>query len=305
LAEIIASGFNLHNTDLVDINNMRTWHQLIKFAKMECSGNDYIFIENFADNVTYPEALCVSLCRPHYGIGGDGVVLIEKSKIADAKMRSFNRDGSEGKMAGNNIRCVGKYLYDKGYVRSENISIETGSGVKLLNLITTNGKVSSVQVDMGRANFSAETLPTTVNAAELVNYPITIAGTEYQATCLSVGNPHCVVFPENIDRLDLEKIGPMFEYAEIFPERINTEFVRVVNRTTLRMRVWERGNGETLACGTGACAAAVAAVRNGFCDKGVDITVKQSGGDLIVNYTDDRVTLTGDASLVFEGTVEY
>ena len=305
LAEIIASRFNQSNTELVDINAMRPRRQKIAFAKMQGSGNDYIFIENFDGSITCPESLCVSLCAPHYGIGGDGIVLIEKSTVADARMRSFNRDGSEGKMAGNNIRCVGKYLYDKGYVHSENLSIETGSGVRHLRLHIRDGKVSSVSVDMGKAALSAAALPAAVDAARMVDYPLTVAGQDWRATCVSVGNPHCVVFCDAIDALDLERIGPAFEYAALFPERINTEFVRVVNRTNLRMRVWERGNGETLACGTGACAAVIAAVENGFCEKGADVTVKLLGGDLIVNYTDEGVKLTGGATLVYEGTFEY
>ena len=304
LAEIIASRFNQNNTELVDINAMRPWRQKIAFTKMQSCGNDYIFIENFDGGITCPESLCVSLCAPHYGIGGDGIVLIERSTVADAKMRSFNRDGSEGKMAGNNIRCVGKYLYDKGYVRSEFLSIETGSGVRRLRLYIRDGKVSSVSVDMGKADLSTAALPAAVDADRLVDAPLPIAGRDWRATCVSVGNPHCVVFCDAIDGLELEKIGPEFEYAPLFPERINTEFVRVVNRTNLRMRVWERGNGETLACGTGACAAVVAAVENGLCDKGADVTVKLLGGDLIVNYTDERVTLTGGATLVYEGTFE-
>ena len=305
LAEIIESRFNLNNTELVDINAMRPWRQKIGFAKMHSCGNDYIFIENFDGKITCPESLCISLCTPHYGIGGDGIVLIERSDKADAKMRTFNRDGSEGRMAGNNIRCVAKYIYDKGYVRSEHISIETGSGVYRMKLYLRDGKVSSVSVNMGKADFCVNSIPADVNADKLINYPLGIGGKDYNVTCLSVGNPHCVIFPEGIDGLDLQKIGPKFEYAEIFPERINTEFVRVVNRNNLRVRVWERGSGETLACGTGACAAVAAAVENGWCDKGEDVTVKLLGGDLIVNYTDEAITLTGSAVLVYEGEFEY
>lgn len=305
LAQIIESRFNCANTELVDINAMRKWRQKIHFAKMHSCGNDYIFIENFDGKITCAESLCVGLCMPHYGIGGDGIVLIEKSNVADAKMRTFNRDGSEGRMAGNNIRCVGKYLYDKGYVRSEYITIETVSGVHSLRLYLRDGKVSSVSVDMGKADLRAASLPAAVETEKMIDYPITVGGKEYRATCMSVGNPHCVVFSDGIDGLDLEKIGPQFEYADIFKKRVNTEFVRVVNRTNLRVRVWERGNGETLACGTGACAAVIAAVENGYCDKGADITVKLLGGDLTVNYTDDRVLLTGNAVMVFEGEFEY
>jgi len=305
LAEIIESRFTGDNTELVDINAMRTWRQRIHFAKMHSCGNDYIFVENFDGSITCPESLCVGLCAPHYGIGADGLVLIEKSTVADARMRSFNRDGSEGRMAGNNIRCVAKYLYDKGYVRSEYMSVETGSGVYRMKLYLRDGKVNSVCVDMGKADMLAANVPVNLDKQTVIDEPVVIGDKDYRITCLSVGNPHCVVFDDGIDGLDLAKIGPQFEYANIFPERINTEFVRVVNRTNLRMRVWERGNGETLACGTGACAAVIAAAENGLCDKGVDVIVKLRGGDLTVNYTDDRVLLTGSAVMVFEGEFEY
>jgi len=305
LADMIRSRFSAYNTELVDINHRRTAHREVKFAKMQDCGNDYIFIENFDGGVTAPESLCVSLCDRHTGIGGDGIVLIEGSDAADAKMRSFNRDGSEGKMAGNNIRSVGKYLYDKGYVKSESVKVETASGVKTLRLFLRDGKVNSVSVDMGRASLEAAEVPVKTELPRLVNSAVTVGGREYAVTCLSVGNPHCVVFCGEIDALELDKLGPEFEYADIFPDRVNTEFVRVVDRNTLRVRVWERGSGETLACGTGACAAAVAAVENGLCQGGRDITVKLPGGDLLVNYSDGRVVLTGGAAFVFEGSFEY
>ncbi len=305
LADILTNRFNPYNTELIDINDMRTERETLHFAKMQSSGNDYIFIENFDGHVKSPESMCVTLCTPHYGIGANGIVLIEKSDIANAKMRSFNKDGSEGMLAGNNLRCAGKYLYDKGFVASDRITIETASGVKELELFIRNGRVSSAAVNMGKADLNPASLPTTLPGKRLVDYPITVDGVDYRATCVSIGNPHCVVFMDKIDGLDLPKIGPGFEHAPIFPDRINTEFVRVVNRTTLRMRVWERGNGETLACGTGACAAAIAAVENGLCEKGADILVKMPGGDLVVNYTNEKVTLTGNAELVFEGTLEY
>ena len=305
LAEIIESRFTLFNTELVDINAMRDSRRKISFTKMHSCGNDYIFIENFDGKLTCPESLCVSLCTPHYGIGGDGIVLIEKSEVAAAKMRTFNRDGSEGKMAGNNIRCVAKYLYDKGYVTSEDISIETLDGVHQIKLYLRDGLVSYVSVDMGKASLSVNDIPAKVNAEEMIKYPLKVGGKKYEVTCLSVGNPHCVVFCDGIDALNLAEIGPKFEFSQIFPERINTEFVRVIDKTTLRLRVWERGNGETLACGTGACASVVAAVENGFCEKGRDITVKVPGGELIVNYTENGITLSGDAIMVYEGRFEY
>lgn len=305
LVDIIESRFTINNTELVDINSMRLWRQKMHFAKMHSCGNDYIFIENFDGKLSCPESLCPGLCVPHYGIGADGIVLIEKSSVADAKMRSFNKDGTEGKMAGNNIRCVAKYLYDKGYVRSEYISVETANRVYNIKVYLRDGKVNSVSVNVGKAEFSPLLIPVNIKAESVINTPVCIDEKEYNVTCLSIGNPHCVVFEDSIDALDLEDIGPKFEYAEIFPERINTEFVRVVSGTSLRMRVWERGNGETLSCGTGACAAVVAAVENGYCEKGKDITVKLLGGELTVNYTDERIMLTGTTTMVFEGEFEY
>ena len=301
LADIIASRYNQKNTELVDINNMATEHTLIKFSKMQGTGDDYIFIENFDNRIKCPESLCLKMCDRHYGIGGYGIVLIEKSDIADAKMRIFNRDGSEGQIAGNCVRCVGKYLYDNKIVKKENMTIETGSGVRSLELYTRNGKVSTVSVNMGKASVLSKNIATTINAERIINHPLTVGGKEYKITCVSMGNPHCVVFTDYVDGVDIKKIGPMFENAPEFPERINTEFIRVVNPTTIKMRVYERGNGETYGCGTGACAAVVAAVENGICKMGEDITVKLRGGDLIVNYTDDCVTLTGDAELIYQG----
>ena len=305
LADIIESRFNESNTELVDITRMRPWRQTIRFTKMHSCGNDYVFIENFDGAITCPESLCVSLCRPHFGIGGDGVVLMEHSAVADVKMRSFNRDGSEGLMAGNNVRCVAKYMYDKGYIRSEQMTVETASGVKQLRLYLRDGKVSSVTADMGDADFSCTSVPVRWSGEKMINEPITIGGQKYRATCLSMGNPHCVVFCPSIDGLNLEHIGPLFEHDEHFPERVNAEFVRVVNRHELRIRFWERGSGETLACGTGACAAVAAAVENGLCDMGKDIKVSVSGGELIVNYTREKVLLTGSVTHVYDGSFEY
>ncbi len=305
LAKMLESRFNENNTELVDINAMRPWRQQIHFAKMQSCGNDYIFIENFDGRITCPESLCVSLCRAHFGIGGDGIVLMETSNVADAKMRSFNRDGSEGRMAGNNIRCMAKYLYDKGYIRSDRMSIEVGGKVYSLKLYLRNGRVSSVSVEMGKADLMASHLPASVDTEKMIGYPLTVGDETYAVTCVSVGNRHCVLFPPAPDALNLSEIGPLFEYAREFPERINTEFVRVVNPTTLRVRVWERGSGETFACGTGACAAVVAAVENGLCPKDTQITVHLKGGDLFVTYTDRGITLTGHTTMVYEGTFEY
>lgn len=305
LADIIASRYNQQNTELVDINNMRKEKGLLRFSKMHGTGDDYIFFNNQCGIITCPESFAIAFSDRHKGIGGDGIVLLENSEIADAKMRIFNIDGSEGKMAGNSIRCLGKYLYDNGIVQKENMKIETASGIKTLKLFTRNGKVSSVAVNMGKAEFSPSLIPVSLSGDKIISREMEIGKKQYKITCLSVGNPHCVVFVDNTNKIDLEKTGPQFEANEIFPERVNTEFVRIVNSRTLKMRVWERGNGETPACGTGACAAVAAAVENGFCKKGEDITVKLNGGDLLVNYTDEGITLTGDCNLVFTGEIEY
>ena len=304
LAGSIASRFSQQNTELIDLNHMRVERQKINFAKMQGCGNDYIFIENFDGKVTSPESLCIYLCDRHYGIGACGIIMIEKSEVADAKMRVFNSDGTEGKMAGNGIRCMAKYLYDNAWVRSDHIVIETASGLHDIMMYTSDGMVTSVTVDMGKADLSPASLPCTIEADRLIDYPIQIGGREYRITCCSIGNPHCVVFCDFVDALDLETIGPQFEHAPYFPERINTEFIHVVSPVTIHMRVYERGNGETIACGTGACAAVVAAVENGYCRKGSDVTVKLNGGDLIVNYTDERIILCGDANLICTGTFE-
>lgn len=305
VADIIASRYKETNTELVDINFMRKEKGILKFSKMQGTGDDYIFFNNQCGIITCPESFAIEFCDRHKGIGGDGIVLIEESKIANAKMRVFNLDGSEGKMAGNSIRCVGKFLYDNDIVKKDKITIETASGVKVLRLFTRDGKVSSVKVSMGKAELNAANIPVLIDSEKAINYPAEIGSKQYNITCCAVGNPHCVVFVDNVDRIDIESIGPQFETAPIFPERVNTEFVRVVNSKTLKMRVWERGNGETQACGTGACAAVIAAVENGYCNKDEDITVKVKGGDLIVNYSDTGVTLTGDCNLVYKGEIEY
>ncbi len=303
--DIMASSYNQQNTELIDINNMRSTRDILHFSKMQGTGNDYIFIDNRDGKITSPQSLCITFCDRHYGIGAYGIVLVENSTVADAKMRIFNRDGSEGQVAGNAIRCVAKLLYDKGIVKKEKLTVETGGGIKELELFIRNGRVSSVNVEMGKADFSAKALPCTLDMDEIISCATEIGGKEYNITCLSVGNPHCVVFQKDIDSLEIKEVGPKFEHAEIFPERINTEFVRVVNGHTLKMRVYERGNGETIACGTGACAAVCAAVANGYCKKGEEITVKVKGGDLFVTYTDDGITLSGDARLIYEGEAEY
>ena len=305
LADILESRYNQGNTELVDICHLRDHREKLPFTKMQTCGNDYIFLENFDGRITCPESLCVTFCHRHYGVGADGIILMERSETADVKMRMFNSDGSEGKMAGNALRCLGKYLYDNGFSTKETLTVETGSGIRAVTLYTTNGKVTSASVDMGKAALDASGLKFPIAEPQVVDYPVRIAGRPYRITCVDMGNPHCVVFCERVDAVDIDFIGPRFEHAPYFPERTNTEFVRVVNPSTIKMRVWERGSGETMACGTGACAAVAAAVANGLCEKGRDITVRVKGGELIVHYTDGGVTLTGDAKLVYTGEIEY
>ena len=306
LADIIASRFTEDNTELVDINALRSEKTQLSFVKMQSCGNDYIFFDNMDGKITCPESLAINFVDRHYGIGGDGIVLIEKSNVADAKMRIFNKDGSEGAMAGNSIRCVAKYLFDNGFVHNKKITIETLSGVRELTLYTFSGKVGSVSVDMGKAVLEGALIPSTLTGETVVDRSIEVGGQQYKVTLVNVGNPHCVVFCDKVDAVDIANVGPLFEHADYFPQRINAEFVRVVNDKTLKMRVWERGNGETLACGTGAAASVVAAVLNGYCKPDEDITVKLRGGDLIVRYASDgHVTLTGSVRLVYAGTVEF
>ena len=229
-------------------------------------------------------------------------MLICKSDVADAKMRMFNADGSEGNMCGNAIRCVGKYLYDHGIVQSEEIAIETRSGIKKLRLFAKDGKVHSVRVDMGPAVFDPKRIPVNLDGDAVIGREVSIAGGVHNITCVSMGNPHCVVF-EDPDGLDLEKIGPLYENDALFPERVNTEFIKVLGKNKLKMRVWERGSGETMACGTGACAAAAAACARGLCDYGADISLYLRGGELVINVG-KTVYMTGPAETVFWGEVE-
>ena len=304
IADSLKSRYSEVSTELVDINHLRSEKMKLRFTKMQGCGNDYIYFNVFDQVIDNPEGLSVRLSDRHFGIGGDGVVLICPSDVADAKMRMFNLDGSEGKMCGNAIRCVGKYLYDNKLVDKQTITIDTLSGIKTLSLYLRGGEVSAVKVDMGKAILTPNQIPVKLGGEEVIDRPVTIGDTPYNITCVSMGNPHCVVFLDSVDTLDIEKVGPMFENSELFPERVNTEFIRVLDSHTLKMRVWERGSGETWACGTGACAAAVAAVENGLCPKGEDITVKLRGGDLIINYTDEGVFMTGSAVKVYEGIVE-
>ena len=240
----------------------------------------------------------------HFGVGGDGIVLIAPSRVADCRMIMFNLDGSEGNMCGNAIRCVGKYMYDVAGHKKKHMTVETKSGIKKLELMTLGDEVVRVKVDMGKAILEPSLIPVTLDGDSVINRPVDYNGTTYNITCVSMGNPHAVIFTDLVDALDLEKIGPDFETHKIFPERVNTEFIKVIDSHTLKMRVWERGSGETLACGTGACASVVAACLNGFCPKGEDIRVILRGGELIINYTDDAVYMTGNCEKVFTGSIE-
>lgn len=276
----------------------------IPFTKMHGCGNDYIYINCFEHTIDDPITLSQQISDRHFGIGGDGIVLICPSDEADAKMRMFNIDGSEGKMCGNAIRCVAKYVYDNNIVAKEVLKIETLSGIKTIDLFIENGKMTTAKVDMGKAILEPALIP--VQSKEenpLINFPLQVEDISYHITTVSMGNPHCVVFVEDPMLVDLPLIGPKFEHHSFFPESVNTEFIAVTDRTTLHMRVWERGSGETLACGTGACAAVVAAVLNGYCDKDTDITVKLLGGNLVIRYTDEGVFMTGPAVSVFDGEI--
>ncbi len=278
----------------------------LRFFKMHGIGNDYIYFDCLKGEIENPEQLAVALSDRHKSIGGDGIVLICHSKIADAKMRMFNADGSEGKMCGNAIRCVGKYLYDFRKTKKTRLKIETLSGIKLLDLSVVDGKVETVRVDMGAPVLTPADIPVSLDGyteKQIVGYKMHIAGNMESITCVSMGNPHCVVFkdPESVN---MEKVGPKFECNPIFPERVNTEFVKVNGKTDITMRVWERGSGETWACGTGACASVVATILNGYADKNTDITVHLKGGDLVVRWTDKTVFMTGSATLAFVGEVD-
>lgn len=280
---------------------------MLTFSKMHGIGNDYIYINCFKETVTDPEKLSVFLSDVRFGVGSDGLVLILPSEVADFRMRIFNADGSEAMMCGNATRCIGKYVYDMGMTDKTEISLETNSGIKYLTLYPdANNKIESVKVDMGKAILVPREIPVNSDLERFIAQPVTVDGKEYAMTCVSMGNPHAVVFLPEVDSLDLEKIGPPFEHHELFPDRVNTEFVRVIDDHTLQMRVWERGSGETFACGTGTCATVVAAVLNGFCKKEEEILVHLRGGDLrIIYHEDDTVTMIGPATYVFEGKMEY
>ncbi len=285
----------------------------IKFTKMHGCKNDYIYFNLFNNYATGenplpdPSALAIKLSDRNSGIGGDGIVLIMPSDTADAKMRMFNIDGSEGRMCGNAIRCVAKYLYENDIVKKETITIETLSGIKTLELFLENDFVKTVRVNMGKAIFNPALIPVKLDGEEIVDRAVDIDGASYNITCLSMGNPHAVIFGfddmEDLSTVAVESLGKPIENAAIFPEKTNVEFIKVISPTKLLMRVWERGSGETKACGTGACAAVAAAVKLGFCKKDTDVSVSLLGGDLTIRYTDKTVFMTGGCVKVFDGEV--
>lgn len=279
--------------------------QKITFTKMHGCANDYVYIDCFQNDIQNYAELAIYLSDRHTGIGGDGVIYICPSDVADARMRMYNLDGSEGMMCGNGIRCVAKYVYDSGIAKKDVLHIETKSGVKICRVHVENGEVTTVTVDMGKAELVPAKIPVDFPGDTAVKEKITVLDKEYEVTCVSMGNPHCVIFQkEDVDDLDLTRIGPKFEHHPLFPERVNTEFVNVLPDGSLKMRVWERGSGETWACGTGSCATGVAACLNGFANKNEDIVVHLRGGDLTIRYTDETVFMTGAATTVFKGEIE-
>ena len=284
----------------------------MKFTKMHGIGNDYVYVNCFEETVTDPSAVARFVSNRHFGIGSDGLILIKPSDVADCEMDMYNLDGSQGAMCGNGIRCVGKYVYDYGLTDKTSVSIETLAGIKYLEFTLgdeeKNGRktVKLVRVNMGAPILAPEDVPVDLpDAGDIVqDYPIMVAGKEYRITCVSMGNPHCVSFVDDVDNFPLEEVGPLFENNPIFPRRVNAEFVELVSPTYAKMRVWERGTGETLACGTGTCATAVACILNGKTED--EVTVKLLGGELIIRWDRNAniIYMTGPAKVVFDGEIE-
>ena len=276
----------------------------MKFTKMHGIGNDYVYVNCFEEKIDNPPAVARFVSDRHFGIGSDGLIMINPSKTADFEMEMYNADGSRGEMCGNGIRCVAKYVYDYGLTDKTQISVETLGGIKYLDLTVEDGKVSLVKVDMGKPELEADLIPIISEREQVIDEPIEVDGKEYHMTGVSMGNPHAVIYVDDVKGLDLEKIGPKFENHERFPKRINTEFVHCIDRQTVEMRVWERGSGETLACGTGACAVAVSSILNNLTD--TQVTVKLLGGDLQIEWDreKDRVFMTGPATVVFDGVID-
>lgn len=277
----------------------------LSFTKMHGTGNDYIYVDLFQQKLENQAEVAKVVSDRRFGIGSDGLICIAPSETADCRMIMYNADGSEGAMCGNGIRCVAKYVYDRGIVPKDHMSIETKSGVKQLELTVEEGKAVYVKVNMGEALLKPSEIPVQAEGEDFIARQIEAGGRSYTVTCVSMGNPHCVVFTEGIDGLDLKKTGPLFENHPLFPDRINTEFVEVIDDHTLKMRVWERGSGETVSCGTGTCAATVAAVLNGHCPRGEEVEVRVRGGALYDTYLENgEVLMKGPATEVFQGEIE-
>lgn len=275
----------------------------MKFTKMQGLGNDYVYVNCFQEKIENPVEVAIKVSNRNFGIGSDGLIMINPSKVADFEMEMYNADGSRGKMCGNGIRCVGKYVYDYGLTDKTSISVETLGGIKYLDFTIEDGKVKSVKVDMGSPELVPANIPIVAEGDSVINAPIIVDGKEYRMTGVSMGNPHTVVYVEDVKGLEIEKIGPKFENHERFPDRINTEFAHVIDRNTVEMRVWERGSGETLACGTGACAVAVASILNGLTED--KVTVRLLGGDLQIEWdrVENKVYMTGPAEVSFDGEI--
>lgn len=277
----------------------------MKFTKMQGCGNDYVYVNGFTEKIPIEQKpeIARQVSDRHFGVGGDGVIFINPSEAADFEMEMYNADGSRAEMCGNGIRCVAKYVYDKGLTHKTCISVVSAGSVKYLDLTTHQGKVTKVRVNMGSPVLTPSEIPVIADSDPVVDEPILVQGKEYRMTCVSMGNPHAVVFTDQVKQLDLASVGPGFENHERFPKRINTEFVEIIDRNTIFLRVWERGTGETLACGTGCCAAAVACILNGLTDSA--ITVRLLGGELFIEWdrAENLVYMTGPAVTVFEGEV--
>lgn len=275
----------------------------MKFTKMEGCGNDYVYVDCTVTALENPGEISRKVSDRHYGIGSDGLILIKKSDKADFFMEMYNSDGSQSQMCGNGIRCVGKYVYDNRLTDKTEVSIDTLAGIKYLKLNVKDGYVTDVTVDMGRPELEAKKVPVIAEEEKVIAKKVNIGGTEYSMTCVSMGNPHAIVFVDSVRDIDIEKTGPLFENDSMFPERTNTEFIEIVDRKTLKMRVWERGAGETLACGTGACAALVAAVLNGYADEEASLILL--GGTLHIKWDrkEDKVYMQGPATTVFTGEI--
>ncbi|MBE5891063.1 MAG: diaminopimelate epimerase [Lachnospiraceae bacterium] len=273
----------------------------MKFTKMHGCGNDYIYVNLFEENIESPSELSIAISDRHFGIGGDGLITIGPSDCADFRMRIYNADGSEAEMCGNGIRCVAKYVYDHGLTEKTEITVETGAGVKNLQLTVTDGKVTLVCVDMGEPILEAEKIPVIAKTSPVIGEMITAGDQEWKMTCVSMGNPHAVIFVDDVDGFDLDHFGPLFENHKVFPKRTNTEFVKVHSRSEVSMRVWERGSAETWACGTGACASVMACILNGLTED--EVLIHLRGGDLNIRYDrgSNHVFMTGPATEVFSG----